>query len=203
MGGVGDQVLRIAGEEISPDYLTREELGEYADDPDRHLYVYDLAVDEPVVEHDDASALADDGTVVGFALTGVYDRESYADIVDVPVEEILARTPLTEEDFPLSQFKVMAVDDEHKGKGIGSAMSATALVPLFENPPVTAMLWERDNPANVKLAERYANNRLVRFEDYFHDDWRCPVCGFGNACDCAVTMYGWFADGRRNLTTAD
>ena len=65
------------------------------------------------------------------------------------------------------------------------------------------MLRERDGPANVKLAERYANNRLVHFENYFHDGWRCPVCGFGNACDCAVTTYGWFADARRNLTTAD
>lgn len=200
MGSVADQVLRISRNETSPEYLSYGEPVEHAGRPDRHLYVYDVDRSNPVAELTDPAEFAGaDADVQGFTLTGSYDREAYAAVVSVPVEDVLSRTPLEPRDFPLSQFNVMAVDAEHTGKGIGSPMSAGALVPLFEDPPVTVMVWERDNPANVKLAERYANNRLVRFPDYFDDDRRCPDCGFENRCGCAVTMYGWFADGRREL----
>lgn len=200
MPSVADQVLRISRRETSPSYLSRAELVEYADGADRHLYVFDAERSDSVVELAGAAELdATDAAVRGFALTGRYDRDAYPHVVSVPVEEILARTPLTEDDFPLSQFKVVAVDAEHAGKGIGSALTATALAPLFEDPPVTAMIWERENGANVALAERYANNRLVTFEDYFGPDWECPDCGFDSRCECAVTMYGWFADERRKL----
>lgn len=198
MRPVLDQLLRISEEETSPGYLSREDFHEYAEHSDRHLYVYDDADPEQVREITDADALAaTDARVLGFVLTGVYDREAYDEIVSVDVDEILARTPLTEADFPLSQFKVIAVDGAHTGEGVGSALTATGLAPLFENPPVTSMLWEREDTANIKLAERYANNRLVTFEDYFPPEWDCPDCGFGNECHCDVTMYGWFADGRR------
>lgn len=201
MGSTADRILHISREEISPDYLTREELREFVNDPNRHVYVYDITQSDPVLEITAARDLGEEeGEILGFALTGTFNRDSYAKIVSVSIDDILARTPLTPDDFPLSQFKVVAVASDQKGKGIGSALTATALTPLFDNPPVTAMIWERDNPANVKIAERYANNQLARFDDYFPDDWRCPVCGFENDCDCAVTMYGWFADERRELT---
>lgn len=203
MGTVVDRILQISGEEISPDYLTHHDLVKYADEDNRYLYIYDITRSDPVTEVTDASVLAESPAEVNaFALTGTYSIDEYADAVSVSIQDILSRTPLTSEDFPLSHFKVLAVDAEHKGKGIGSAMAARALTPLFAEPPVTAMLWERDNPANIKLAERYANNQLARFEDYFPEDWRCPECGFEKACDCSVTMYGWFADNRRTVTQA-
>lgn len=203
MAGVVDRILDISRRETSPSYLSREEVVEYVTEPDRHCYVYDDARSDPVVEVADAAVLeATDAEVLGFALTGIYDREAYAEVVSVPVEEILGSTPLEPDDFPLSQFKVVVVDSDHAGKGIGSALTATALVPLFENPPVTAMLWIRDNPANVRLAESYANNEMATFENYFPPEWRCPDCGFDNQCECRVTMYGWFADDRRALVGA-
>lgn len=204
MRSVLDQLLRVSREETSPGYLTRDDFVEYAAHPDRHLYVYDDTEPDQVRELTEVDALsAVDATVIGFVLTGIYEREAYADIVSVAVEEILDRTPLTEDDFPLSQFKVIAVDGDHRGEGVGSALTATGLAPLFENPPVTSMLWEREDGANIKLAERYANNRLTTFEDYFPPEWDCPDCGFENECHCDVTMYGWFADGRRNAVADD
>lgn len=204
MRSVIDQLLRISREETSPGYLSGEELVEYVEHPDRHLYVYDDADPEQVREITNPDELAaTDARVRGFVLTGIYDREAYADVVSVDVDEILERTPLRRADFPLSQFKVIAVDSDHTGEGIGSALTATGLAPLFENPPVTSMLWERDDSANIKLAERYANNRLTTFEDYFPPDWDCPDCGFENECHCDVTMYGWFADARRGLVADD
>jgi len=199
MSSVGDRILRISRRETSPSYLSWSDLRAYAGNPDRHLYVYDSVQSDPVREITDPAELAStEGEVFGFALTGVYDREDYAEIVTVSVDEILARTPLTVEDFPLSQFKVVAVDADHTGEGVGSALTATALGPLFENPPVTAMIWERDDDANVKLARRYANNELATFGNYFPPEWDCPDCGYHTECDCDVTMYGWFADDRRN-----
>ncbi len=200
MRSVADQVLEISRRETSPGYLSRAELVRYADAPDRHLYVYDAEHRDGVVELADVAELeSTDAAVRGFALTGVYDRDAYADVVSVSIEEVLSRTPLTGADFPLSQFKVIAVDSAHTGKGIGSALTATALAPLFAQPPVTAMIWEREDGANVAIAERYANNRLATFESYFGPDWECPDCGFDNECECDVTMYGWFADERREL----
>lgn len=202
MGSIADRILELSTAEISPDYLTVDDLREYADDPDRHLIVYDLTRSEPVWDLTDSTRLEEtDREILGFALTGTFHKEQYDRIVSVPVEEILLSTPLTETDFPISHFKVMVVDERNQGKGIGSAMAASALAPLLANPPVTAMLWERKNPANIKLAERYANNQLARFENYFPPEWRCPVCGFDNDCDCAITMYGWFADERSKVTT--
>lgn len=203
MGAVAAQVLRISRRETSPSYLSRSELREYVSNPDRHLYVHDMTRSDPVAELTDLDALLSmDAEVRGFAMTGVYGREAYADIVSVSIGEILTRTPLFVGDFPLAQFKVIAVDSEHGGEGIGSALTANALAPLFEDPPVTAMLWERDNPANKKLAERYANNKLATFEDYFPPAWECPDCGYETTCDCDLSMYGWFSDNRRNTVTA-
>lgn len=198
MSSVGDRILQISRRETSPSYLSWSDLREYAGHSDRHLYVYDSIQSDPVREITDPTRLAStEGELFGFALTGVYDRADYADIVSVSVDQILARTPLTVADFPLSQFKVVAVDADHTGEGVGSALTASALGPLFENPPVTAMIWERDDAANVKLARRYANNELATFENYFPPKWDCPDCG-DDECDCDVTMYGWFADDRRN-----
>lgn len=197
---VADQVLGIGRRETSPGYLSRAELLRYADASDRHLHVYDDEHRDGVVELADATEMVStDASIRGFALTGVYDRDAYTDVVSVTIEEILSRTPLTEADFPLSLFKVIAVDSAHTGKGIGSALTTTALAPLFAQPPVTAMIWEREDGANVTIAERYANNRLATFEGYFGPDWECPDCGFDNECECDVTMYGWFADERREL----
>jgi ribosomal protein S18 acetylase RimI-like enzyme len=202
MGSVGDRLLQISRRETSPSYLSRSELREYVGNSNRHLYVYDRKRSDPVAELTDPNALlSTEAEVLGFAMTGVYDRQDYADIVSVSVAEVLRRTPLTDDDFPLAQFKVVAVDADHGGEGIGSALTANALTPLFEDPPVTAMIWERDNPANAKLARRYANNKLATFENYFPQDWDCPDCGYDSTCGCDVSMYGWFADDRRNTAS--
>ena len=196
---IGTQLLSLSTRTTSPNYLDDvAQLAEYAERDDRHLYAYlDGIPESGVTEFDSAAALdRTDCEVRGFALTGIYNLEEYESVVNVSVGHILRETPIEVEDFPLSQFKVVAVDSDHQGRGIGTALSSTAMADLFASPPVTAMLWQRDNPANVKLAEHYSDNRLATFENYFSEDWLCPDCGFDERCACSVVMYGWFADGR-------
>ena len=107
MGSIADRILELSDAEISPDYLTLDDLTQYADDPDRHLIVYDLNRSEPVWDLTDPTRLEEKNReILGFALTGTFEREQFDQIVSVPVEEILLSTPLSESDFPISHLPV-------------------------------------------------------------------------------------------------
>lgn len=196
---VATQLVALSVETTSPAYITEPDtFSEYVERSDRYLFVYrERGVEAGVVEVTDPTDLErTDWAVRAFALAGQYDREAYADVVTVPVDHVLETTPLREADFPLSVVKVLAVDPVYQSRGIGSELSAIVAAELFKHPPVVTMLWLRDNPANVKIAEHYSEFVIARFDDYFPDDWQCPDCGFENRCSCSVAMYGWFADGR-------
>jgi ribosomal protein S18 acetylase RimI-like enzyme len=137
-----------------------------------------------------------DWTVNGFAITGEFERTGLDDQLSVPVDRLVAETPLAREDFPLSFFKVVAVDPEERSRGIGTQLTSTAIAPLFESPPMMAVVWLRDNPANQRLAQSYARSEVATFEDYFDDGWECPECGFDAECACDVAVYVWFGDER-------
>ncbi|WP_255197404.1 GNAT family N-acetyltransferase [Halorarius litoreus] len=196
---VAAQLVALSGETTSPAYITDAGVfTEYVAADDRYLFVYrEHGIEAGVVE---VTALEDldrsDWAVRAFALAGQYDRDAYAEVVNVPVDLLVTATPLRETDFPLSVVKVLAVDPDYQSRGIGSELSAIVAAELFKHPPVVTMLWLRDNPANVKIAESYSEFILARFDDYFPDDWQCPDCGLENPCTCSVAMYGWFADGR-------
>ena len=196
---IGTQVAELASKTISPTYVDVQRLRtEYAAREDRHVYAYLDGIPESGVRELDAGSELDrdDCRVRGFALTGVYGLEEYGEVVEVDVERILAETVLEADDFPVAQFKGLAVDPGFQGRGIGTGLSATAMGELLKHPPVLTMAWQRPNPSNVRLVEHYSDNRMATFENYFGDDWECPVCGFDAVCECSVDMYGWFADGR-------
>ena len=200
MSRLDKRLVELCSETTSPTYITEpSRFRRYVEAPEMHLFVHRAAADgvPGVVEVTDESDLArTDWTVNGFAITGRFDRAAFDDQLSVPVDEVLARTPLTDADFPVSFFKVIAVDPAMRSRGIGTELGATAVAPLFAAPPAIVVAWVRDNPANRKLVAQYANSRVATFESYFDDDWDCPECGPDADCVCDVEMYAYFGDGR-------
>lgn len=191
---VGAQILTVNDTILSPVYLADVEQlrEEYVRPDDRHLYVY--AEDDGVREVTSTTQLNRSVRIEGFAVTGVYDVDAFDDAVEVPVETVLAETDVERADFPLGVFKAVAVRPESQGAGVGTALVTHGMAYLAETPPVVAVIWQRENEGNVRLAEEYDADRLGRFEDYFGTDWQCPECGYDADCDCAAVLYGWGFD---------
>lgn len=200
MSRVDSRLVELSAETTSPAYITDpDHFVPYVRDPTKHVFVHRETADgvPGVTELTEVGELGHtDWTVNGFAVTGEFDREEFVGEVSVSVDRLLAETPLTEDDLPISFFKVVAVDPAQRSRGIGTQLTATAIAPLFESPPMMAMVWLRDNPANRRLAEYYARSEVAVFEDYFEDDWECPDCGFDVECRCDVAVYAWFGDER-------
>lgn len=200
MSRVDNQLVELSAETTSPVYITEPDyFVPYVRDPTKHVFVHrDTADGVPgVAELTEVGELGrTDWTVNGFAITGEFDRREFASEVSVSVDRLLDETPLTDDDLPISFFKVVAVDPEMRSRGIGTQLTAKAISPLFESPPMMAVVWLRDNPANRRLAEYYARSEVAVFEDYFADDWECPECGFDAECTCNVAVYAWFGDER-------
>lgn len=201
---VHSQLAELSSSTVSPAYITdRGEFEEYVRRDDRTLLVYvdTDGVERELVEVTDPADLdRTDWEVLAFSLLGRYDRAAFDDIVAVPVERVLAATPLCDDDFPISFVKVIAVRPDRQGRGIGSRVSTEVATRVIADPPAATMVWLRDNPANRKLAAAYSEFVMARFEDYFPPEWECPECGYDADCDCAVEMYGWFTDGRDERT---
>ena len=200
MTRVDTRLVELSAETTSPVYITDPDyFVPYVRSPDKHVFVHRETADgvPGVTELTEVGELGrTDWTVNGFAITGEFEREGFAGQISVSVDRMLSETPLTREDFPISFFKVIAVDPDHRSRGIGTQLTSKAVAPLFESPPVIAAVWLRDNPANRRLADYYASGEVATFESYFDDDWDCPECGFDNECTCDVMVYGWFGDER-------
>ena len=206
MTRVDARLVELSAETTSPVYITDPDyFVPYVRDPAKHLFVHREAADgvPGVVELTEVGELGrTDWTTNGFAVTGEFEREAFAGQISVPVDRLLEETPLTAEDFPLSLFKVIAVDPDRRSRGIGTQLTARAVAPLFASPPMMAMVWLRDNPANRRLARHYARSEVATFGDYFDDDWDCPDCGFDAECTCDVAVYVWFGDERDRAVAA-
>lgn len=200
------QLAALSRETVSPAYITdREEFEEFVRRDDRTLLIYchtDSIEQELIDVTDPADLDRTDWEVIAFSLFGRYDIDAFDEAVAVPVERVLAETPLCEADFPVSFVKVLAVRPEDQGRGIGSRVSTEVATRIIAEPPAVTMAWLRENPANQKIAAAYSEFVMARFEDYFPDDWACPECGYDADCDCVVEMYGWFTDGRDEQTGA-
>ena len=200
MPRVDNRLVELSVETTSPVYITEPDyFVPYVRDPAKHVFVHRETDDgvPGVVELTEVGELGrTDWTVNGFAITGEFERTGLDDQLSVPVDRLVAETPLAREDFPLSFFKVVAVDPEERSRGIGTQLTSTAIAPLFESPPMMAVVWLRDNPANQRLAQSYARSEVATFEDYFDDGWECPACGFDAECTCDVAVYVWFGDER-------
>lgn len=192
--------MSLSSETTSPTYITDPDaFRPYVEAADKHLFVHRERADAVpgVVEVTDVTDLErTDWTVNGFAVTGRFDRETFDDELSVGVDEVLARTPLRVADFPVSFFKVIAVDPSMRSRGIGTELGAKAVAPLFADPPALVVAWVRENPANRRLVDQYANSRVATFEGYFGEDWDCPECGFDAECTCDVELYAYFGDER-------
>lgn len=206
MSRVDTRLVELSAETTSPEYITDPDyFVPYVRDPSRHVFVHRETADgvPGVVELTEVGELGrTDWTVDGFAITGAFDRRGFADQVSVPVDRVLAETPLEDSDFPLSFFKVIAVDPDERSRGIGTQLGATSAAPLFESPPVVVVAWVRENPANRRLVAQHGMTRIAYFESYFPSEWECPECGFGNDCTCDAEMYAWFGDERDGAAAA-
>jgi ribosomal protein S18 acetylase RimI-like enzyme len=193
---VGAQVLGIAERVMSPAYVeSYEELLEgYVRPDDRHLYVY--VEGDGVREVETATELNRSQSVLGFSLTGVYDRAAFAAESVVPLDRLLAETRIEPHHFPLGVFKLSAVHPEYQRRGIGRALGTHGMAYLAQHPPVVTMLWDRsDNRGNVELTEEYPGSEyLATFDGATPLDDRCPVCGFDTECRCGTIVYGWGFD---------
>lgn len=193
---VGAQVLGIAQRVMSPGYVESYEelLDGYVRPDDRHLYVY--VADDGVREVETATELNRSQSVLGFSLTGVYDREEFDAESVVPLDRLLAETRLEPHHFPLGVFKLSAVHPDHQREGIGRALGTHGMAYLAQHPPVVTMLWDRsDNRGNVELTEEYPGaEHLATFDGATPLSDRCPVCGFDSECRCGTIVYGWGFD---------
>jgi len=200
MSRVDTRLVELSAETTSPEYITDPDyFVPYVRDPSKHVFVHrETAEGVPgVVELTEAGELGrTDWTVHGFAITGEFERPAFADQISVPIERVLSETPVSAADFPLSFFKVIAVDPDERSRGIGTQLGATAAAPLFESPPVVVVAWVRENPANRRLVAQHGMNRIDTFESYFPPEWKCPECGFDNDCTCDAELYAWFGDER-------
>lgn len=188
---VGAQIVGISETTLSPDFApTIDELAtNYIEPDDRHLYAY--VAGDGVCELTTPAQLNREWDVHGFAVTGQYDREAFADHVAVDLDDFLARTPISESDFPIGVYKIMAVHPDHQGEKVGAALATHGMAYLAEHPPVVTLLWERENDGNRKLAKDYGFERLARFQETSPSKWSCPECGFGTACSCTSSIWGW------------
>ena len=206
MSRVDSRLVELSAETTSPVYITDPGyFVPYVRSPDKHVFVHRETADgvPGVTELTEVGELGrTDWTVNGFAITGEFGRSGLSGQLSVSVDRLLAETPLTCEDFPLSFFKVVAVDPEERSRGIGTQLTSTAIAPLFESPPMMAVVWLRDNPANRRLAQAYARSEVATFEDYFEEGWECPECGFDAECSCDVAVYVWFGDERDRAVAA-
>ena len=203
---VDERLVELSAATTSPVYITDPGYFEpYARAPTKHLFVHREPPDgaEDAVEVETVADLArTDWVVHGFAITGSFTRAEFDEHVAVGVERVLAETPVREDDFPLSFFKVIAVDPDERSRGIGTRLGSTAVAPLFADPPVAVMAWLRDDPSNRRLVDQYARSKVATFPDYFPDSWACPDCGLENDCTCTVEMYVWFGDDRDRAVAA-
>ena len=206
MPRVDTRLVELSAETTSPEYITDPDyFVPYVRDPSKHVFVYRATADgvPGVVELTEVDELGrTDWTVDGFAIAGRFEREGFDDQLSVPIERVLSGTPVEQSDFPVSFYKVIAVDPEKRSRGIGTQLGATSVAPLFESPPVLVVAWIRENPANRRLVAQHGMNRIATFESYFPPDWECPECGFGTECTCDAEMYAWFGD-ERDAALAD
>jgi GNAT superfamily N-acetyltransferase len=200
MSRVDNRLVELSAETTSPEYITDPDyFVPYVRDPSKHVFVHRETADgvSGVVELTEVGELGrTDWTVDGFAITGEFGPEAFDGQLSVPVDRLLRETPIEDADFPLSFFKVIAVDPAERSRGIGTQLGATSVAPLFESPPVVVVAWIRENPANRRLVAQHGMNRIAFFEDYFPEDWECPECGFDAECTCDAEMYAWFGDER-------
>jgi len=193
---VGAQILGIAERVMSPTYVESFDhlIESYVEPADKHLYVY--VQNDGVVEVETVTQLNRSQQILGFSLTGVYDREEFAEASMVPLERLFAETRIQPHHFPLGAFKVTAVHPDHQRQGIGEALGSHGMAYLAQHPPVVTMLWDRsDNRGNVTLAEDYpGSEHLATFESATPLQYHCPVCSFGTECKCGTILYGWGFD---------
>lgn len=187
---IGAQIRGISETTLSPAYAqgVGELVEEYVAPADKHLYVY--VPDEGIREITRQEQLHRDHTVAGFAVTGRFTRAEFDDAMSVTAEGLLAEASL-DVDFPLSVFKLVAVHPDYQGQGIGTSLVTHGTAYLADQPPVVAMIWERESDANIAIAEDYGAERLAEFENTSPSKWKCPECGFGTRCTCKSAFYAW------------
>jgi len=193
---IGAQILGIAERVMSPTYVDSFDhlVESYVESGDKHLYVY--VENDGVIEVETVTELSRSQRILGFALTGVYDREEFAEASMIPLDRLFDETRIEPHHFPLGVFKVTAVHPDHQQQGIGEALGSHGMAYLAQHPPVVTMLWDRsDNRGNVKLVEEYpGTEHLATFESATPLKYRCPVCSFGTECECGTILYGWGFD---------
>ena len=200
MPRVDTRLVELSAETTSPEYITDPDyFVPYVRDPSKHVFVYREAADgvPGVVELTEVGELGrTDWTVDGFAISGAFDPEAFDDQLSVPLDGVVSDTPIEDPDFPLSFYKVIAVDPEKRSRGIGTQLAAASVAPLFESPPIVVVAWVRENPANRRLVAQYGLHRIATFESYFPSEWECPECGFDAECTCDAELYAYFGDER-------
>lgn len=191
---IGAQILGISEATISPGYFESVEdlLESYVRPDDRHLYVF--VQDDGVTEIETASQLTRERTVLGFTVTGVFDREEFSDVMIVSAERAIEASALREDHFPVGVFKTAAVHPDHQQEGVGTALASHGLAYLAETPPVLAVLWIRDDEGITSIAEGFGGVELATFEDMNLFGKQCPQCGFETDCNCAFALYSWGLD---------
>lgn len=188
---IGAQILGISEAVISPGYFESVEdvLESYVRPDDRHIYVF--VADEGVTEIETTSQLTREQTVLGFTVTGVFDREGFSDVMVITAEEAIEASELRPEHFPVGVFKATAVHPDHQQEGIGTALASHGLAYLAETPPVLTMLWMREDESTTRLVEKFGADELVTFEDMNLFGRQCPQCGFDSECSCEFSLYSW------------
>lgn len=191
---IGAQILGISEATISPGYFNSVEdlLESYVRPDDRHLYVF--VKDDGVTEIETASQLTREQTVLGFTVTGVFDREEFSEVMIVSAERAIEASALREDHFPVGVFKTAAVHPDHQQEGVGTALASHGLAYLAETPPVLAVLWIRDDEGITSIAEGFGGVELATFEDMNLFGTQCPQCGFETDCTCAFALYAWGLD---------
>jgi hypothetical protein len=191
MTTISQQVCELGQELVSPNYLSDTDylIKNYVNSEERNLFVYMSQTGEVRDIQNEEMAQSEEG-ISGFSIGGAYEQKELQEEIFVSTQELIQRTGLEASDFPISEVKVVGVKESEQGKGVGSQLTATMLGELVNVTPIIAVIWNRKNNANEKIAKSYGE-REEKFENYFPDDWRCRECGINSECDCSVSVYLW------------
>lgn len=187
---ISEQVVEITKSEIDSNYIEEASYVEkFCEEDNSTLFVADQNEgDVSILKVGEDIDIDSESDILGYLLCRSYSFEEYDEYLYTDIENVVGDAEyISREDFPVYLFQSLAVRDEFQGNGIGGSLVMEAIQDDTSHLPFFAGAWSRsDDRRNVSIMEKHAQH-IATVEDYYPDDWDCPVCE--DACCCDSVFY--------------